>query len=689
MSEESPTAAPHRKQNGNKPAKRSGCLKKIVKGLFVMFAGLLVIGLIGDYISTKTDPEYAQQKLEREIARKKEREENEEKKRIEKENKAALAKAEAERKAAEKERKAALAREEAERKAAAAQAEKERQEALAREKAEREAAEAKAEEEKEAALLAEKEKIQRIIDQRLQEIKEMEDDFIARARNAYPIAEKLAAESPAKTPARDLFLKELESLPVKSASDKEAKNTLQAVFEELYPLIRSDLGESFTFQKCTNSAMTEVYDKQIYVLTGMVGKTNLNPEIRERACYLIGRCYRELGVFANRVTNAHWGVERKKQVHSMNSKAAEWLIKAGDRGVGFALVEAANDSGNPALKETVGELKENVAKRGGAEAILCNFVYNPKIYEDTILWDIMLAKAEAGDALMQSQLASQLSLLIFSGHNYSVDKMLTGSFPEAVAMEKLKSHGDKFAFKKSVSVSRTKEELDRLLEEKIYTKWRRLAALNGNASTQVQLAKDLKDKKEAAEWLSKAAEQGYPEALYRLGVCYYNGDGVKQDRKKALELLHRATGELNSDAKKFLKEKYDIPKKYKGDEVLEFFGGYHHLISEQFGEDHYLICDGSTFYSYEKNDTQDINKAIGAIYFKNAINERATIFEVGSPNKDSKYCAVRQGTGDDQPWRIVRDMTDFEAVNVILQSNYAKVHLYRHFASGVIWAKVM
>ncbi|MBQ6780847.1 MAG: SEL1-like repeat protein [Treponema sp.] len=37
------------------------------------------------------------------------------------------------------------------------------------------------------------------------------------------------------------------------------------------------------------------------------------------------------------------------------------------------------------------------------------------------------------------------------------------------------------------------------------------------------------------ESLKKSAEQGDAEALYQLGNCYQNGEGVEQDIKKAVE----------------------------------------------------------------------------------------------------------------------------------------------------------
>ena len=42
------------------------------------------------------------------------------------------------------------------------------------------------------------------------------------------------------------------------------------------------------------------------------------------------------------------------------------------------------------------------------------------------------------------------------------------------------------------------------------------------------------DYKQAVYWYRKSAEQRHPEAMYRLGVCYYNGKGVTKDFKEAV-----------------------------------------------------------------------------------------------------------------------------------------------------------
>ena len=54
----------------------------------------------------------------------------------------------------------------------------------------------------------------------------------------------------------------------------------------------------------------------------------------------------------------------------------------------------------------------------------------------------------------------------------------------------------------------------------------------------------LPDYAKALEWYKKAADSGYAEANYKIGVMYQYGEGVKQDDVKALEYFHKgvATG---------------------------------------------------------------------------------------------------------------------------------------------------
>lgn len=56
------------------------------------------------------------------------------------------------------------------------------------------------------------------------------------------------------------------------------------------------------------------------------------------------------------------------------------------------------------------------------------------------------------------------------------------------------------------------------------------------------------------EWYRKAAEQGYAEAQYNLGVCYEYGIGVLTDRNKAFEWYNKAAVQGDEAAKHALKK---------------------------------------------------------------------------------------------------------------------------------------
>ena len=51
------------------------------------------------------------------------------------------------------------------------------------------------------------------------------------------------------------------------------------------------------------------------------------------------------------------------------------------------------------------------------------------------------------------------------------------------------------------------------------------------------------DYKEAVNWLRKAAEQGYTEAQSSLGFCYDYGDGVNQDSTEAVKWYQNAANQ--------------------------------------------------------------------------------------------------------------------------------------------------
>jgi len=64
------------------------------------------------------------------------------------------------------------------------------------------------------------------------------------------------------------------------------------------------------------------------------------------------------------------------------------------------------------------------------------------------------------------------------------------------------------------------------------------------------------DKVEAVKWFRRAAEEGEEYAQNNLGVCYDKGEGVEQDQAKAVQWYRKAAKQGNADAQINLAHKY-------------------------------------------------------------------------------------------------------------------------------------
>lgn len=73
----------------------------------------------------------------------------------------------------------------------------------------------------------------------------------------------------------------------------------------------------------------------------------------------------------------------------------------------------------------------------------------------------------------------------------------------------------------------------------------RKLAVTGDVNAQVCLGRRYaggtggaeEDKIESAKWFHRAAEQGNPDAQYRLGLCFFKGEGVVRDAVEAYKWL--------------------------------------------------------------------------------------------------------------------------------------------------------
>ena len=82
-----------------------------------------------------------------------------------------------------------------------------------------------------------------------------------------------------------------------------------------------------------------------------------------------------------------------------------------------------------------------------------------------------------------------------------------------------------------------------------------------------------KEYEKAVEFYQKAADKGYTNAQYNLGVMYDNGWGVRQDYIKAVELYQKAADQGNADALSNLGVMYESGQSVKQDykKAVELF----------------------------------------------------------------------------------------------------------------------
>ena len=73
------------------------------------------------------------------------------------------------------------------------------------------------------------------------------------------------------------------------------------------------------------------------------------------------------------------------------------------------------------------------------------------------------------------------------------------------------------------------------------------------------VAKHRRNQEEAVKWYKKVAEQGDASAMYQLGLCYANGNGVEKDETEAIKWLEKAVelGYTDASAVTLLRDCYD------------------------------------------------------------------------------------------------------------------------------------
>ena len=93
-------------------------------------------------------------------------------------------------------------------------------------------------------------------------------------------------------------------------------------------------------------------------------------------------------------------------------------------------------------------------------------------------------------------------------------------------------------------------------------------AQSGDVAAQLDLADEYYKRgnhAKAFEWTTKAANQGFADAQFGLGVLYHNGHGVSQDYQKAVEWITKAANQGHAAAQTNLGLMYEQGKGVRQD----------------------------------------------------------------------------------------------------------------------------
>lgn len=193
---------------------------------------------------------------------------------------------------------------------------------------------------------------------------------------------------------------------------------------------------------------------------------------------------------------------------------------------------------------------------------------------------------------------------------------------------------------------------DKKEEEKVL-KWLFRAGNNGNISAQNLLGhyfKEAKDFENSFYWFKKAAEQNDDDSQCYLGMSYYGGYGVEQDKEKAEFWLKKSAENGNLKAKQLVEDFYYSHLKFKG---IEINGSVNDFV---------LQLQKQGFNYYTRVDNHTIMKGDFAGY-------KNSLLHIGE-NKEGnvKFVGVQFDYRDD--WNLL--FYDYENIKNMLITKYGK-----------------
>lgn len=154
--------------------------------------------------------------------------------------------------------------------------------------------------------------------------------------------------------------------------------------------------------------------------------------------------------------------------------------------------------------------------------------------------------------------------------------------------------------------------------------------------------------------------------------------GQKADREASAvrrkEEAARRDEEIQiADAKKKEQEaaeqsKKSVPK--MDPEVRKF-------VQSALGRDHFLLGSKNPYYNY---DYDELTENIAALYFSDMDDNRVTVFELTLPfGRGLHHEVFWGGTKDDPRWKIFFDNSNFEMMNILLDSGSLRIQVFYNY----------
>ena len=174
-----------------------------------------------------------------------------------------------------------------------------------------------------------------------------------------------------------------------------------------------------------------------------------------------------------------------------------------------------------------------------------------------------------------------------------------------------------------------------------------------------------KDEVEAVKWYRKAADQGFADAQYNLGVCYHDGTGVAKDEVEAVNWVRKAAEQGDADAQNTLGVCYERGEGVAKD-ATEAVKWYRKAADQGFADAQYNlgVCYANG-QGVPKDDVEAVN------WFRKAAVQNFAAAQYNLSVCYAKGDGVRENAVESAKWLRMAAEQNFANAQETLGSRYA------------------